>query len=95
MSFIASLFSKSNARRYSLTSDDDETLDGESRSVLPEKLQIRPKSFSTRHLVVPWILSTVFFASLSLYFNLMRVPPPLGTFEAGWKTDFGEWLSLF
>jgi hypothetical protein len=91
MSFIASLFSKRNDQRYSLTSDDDETLGSESRSFLSEKTQIRPKSFSAWHLVLPWIFSTVAFAFLSLYLYFMTPPSPLGTYETGWKTDFGNY----
>lgn len=93
MSFIASFFRQSNARKYSLVSDDEETLDGESSSFLSEKLKIYPKPPSTWHLVVPWVFSTVFFACLSIYFYRKTLMPPLGTFEKGWVTDFGKWPS--
>jgi len=95
MSYIASLFSKSNARRYSFASYDDETSDVESRSFLPEKQPKLPKSFLTWHLVVAWTLSTVSLAFLAVYFDRRSVTPAtlLGTFETGWKTDFGKYHS--
>jgi hypothetical protein len=90
MSFIASRFSKRSNQRYSLTSDEDETLGNESRSFLSEKTQIHPKSFSAWHLVLSWIFSTMCFAFLSLYFYVMTLPSHLGTYETGWKTDFSK-----
>jgi hypothetical protein len=88
MSFIASVFSKSNARKYSLVVDEDGVLDSESLSFLQEKERMHTKSSSTRRFVAPWILSTVVFAALSLYFYLKTLTPSLGAYEKGWKTDF-------
>jgi hypothetical protein len=89
MSYIASLFSKSNARKYSFNSDDDENLGAESRSFLPEKQQIRQRPIFTLPVVISWLVSTLAIASMAVYWDRRTVISPLGTFETGWKTDFG------
>lgn len=89
MSYIASLFSKSNARKYSFASED-ENLGAESRSFLLEKQQIRPRRIFTLPLVISWLVSTLAIASLAIYFDRKNVTSPPGTFETGWKTDFGN-----
>lgn len=88
MSSITSIFSRSNAQRYSLTGDDDETLDGEAQSFLPEKRRAIPNSTSSWRLIGLWILSTALFTSLAVYLDRRAVTSRLGTYEKGWKTDF-------
>lgn len=39
--------------------------------------------------VLPWIISSVVFAYLSLHFYLKSLEPTYGSFETGWSTEFG------
>jgi hypothetical protein len=59
-----------------------------------------PKSYRTRRqtqrLVLPWILSTVLFASLSMWLVLQEVARRHhGSFERGFTTDFSNTTLIF
>jgi len=93
---MASILNWRDARRYSPPSDSDETEKNfESSPFLLHTSQARTYSIPTWRLVVPWILSTVAFAFLSLFFYLQSSSPRLRTFETGWRTDFRKYHYIF
>lgn len=60
-----------------------------------ETPKTKEKSSSSLRIILLLLFSTLGFAALSLYFYLKTLSPPLGTFEKGWKTDFGNFAQDF
>lgn len=77
-------------------SEGDASEKGEEKPFLPNdeealSMQQRRNSPKSRYAIIPWVVSTALFASLYIYQIISSgvVQAKLGTYEAGWKTDFG------
>ena len=84
-------FMKKDAKVPYSSLSDDEKLSEDSTFLPKQSVRQRP----VRRLwpwVLPWIMSSVFFAILTLRFYAASREPAYGSFERGWQTDFSESL---